>query len=222
MEEYVYKELKLAIFNRKIPLQTHLSEELLAEAFNVSRTPIRSVIKRLQYERIIQIIPNKGAFIYQPTQKEIEEVFHLRTLLEIEAIKFACKLATPEELEELESLTYLEEKLYKKGEYSQGIQVTSQFHQGVIEINKSHLMSKYSKELINITNIYLAFHDSANTESPLCPSEHREIIEAIRNKDEDQAVLKFLDHFNTVKGHLNFSKENADISFTNIFKPFEK
>ncbi len=74
IEQYVYEEIKTAIFNRKIPVKMQLSEEQLAEAFAVSRTPIRSVLKKLQYEKLIHIHPNKGAFINLPSSKEIEEV----------------------------------------------------------------------------------------------------------------------------------------------------
>ena len=81
LEEYIYSEIKNAIFNRKIPLNSQLNEELLSEAFEVSRTPIRAVLKKLQYEKIVQSIPNKGTYIYQPTKKDIQDVFQLRVIL---------------------------------------------------------------------------------------------------------------------------------------------
>ncbi|MGD8189469.1 GntR family transcriptional regulator [Brevibacillus ginsengisoli] len=222
MEDFVYHQIKLAILNRKIPLKTQLGEEQLAEAFQVSRTPIRSALKRLQYEKMVQILPNKGAVINQPTPKEIEEVFHLRTILEVESVKLACRKATEEQLKQLEALTLLEEELYKNGEYGRAIEVTSEFHQGLIRLSGNELIENYSQELINITNIHLAYHDSAEKESPLCPSEHRSIIKAIRQKDEEEAVRKFLDHFTTVRKHLESNKEMKAIDFTEVFKPFSK
>ncbi|MET3288635.1 UNVERIFIED_CONTAM: DNA-binding GntR family transcriptional regulator [Brevibacillus sp. OAP136] len=220
MEEFVYEQIKSAILNRKIPLKTQLGEEQLAEAFKVSRTPIRSALKRLQYEKMVQILPNKGAVINQPTQKEIEEVFHLRTILEVDAVKRACQMASEDQLKELESLTYVEEELYKDGEYGRAIEVTSAFHQGLIRLSGNELIEKYSQELINITNIHLAYHDSAKKESPLCPSEHRSIINAIRKKDEQEAVSKFLEHFTTVRKHLESDKDVNAVDFTEVFKPF--
>ncbi|MFT9846361.1 GntR family transcriptional regulator [Aneurinibacillus sp. REN35] len=222
LEDYVYESIKSAILTRKIPLKMHLSEEHLAEAFSVSRTPIRTVLKRLHYEKMIQLLPNKGAFINQPSTKEIEDVFQLRTLLETEAVKIACRNATEEQLDELESLTYAEEELYKQDKYDKAIQITSDFHQAIVMVSGNEIMGNYSRELINITNVYLAYHEHADKESPLCPNEHRMIIQAIRKRDEAEAVRVFLEHFTTVKKHLNFKKENEEITLSDIFKPYSK
>lgn len=219
LEEYIYQEIKSAILNRKVPVTMQLAEEQLAEAFHVSRTPIRSVLKRLQYEKIIRIFPNKGAYINQPSEKEMQEVFQLRALIETEAVRVACRVAKESELDELESVTYEEEKAYKLNEYAQGIQLTSDFHQGIVQICGNELMAGYSQELINISNIYLALHDSADNESPFCSREHRSILKAIREKDEAKAVQELLEHFGTVKKHLDFNKELEAVQFTDIFKP---
>ncbi|MFZ7942562.1 GntR family transcriptional regulator [Neobacillus sp. 19] len=223
LENYIYEEIQSAILKRKIPLDTHLSEEQLAEAFNVSRTPIRSVLKRLNYEKTIRFIPNKGAFINNPSEKEMADVFQLREIIEIQAVKFACRNASMEQLEELESLTYLEEKLYREDQYDKAIQITSEFHYRLICLVGNELMKEYSKELINISNIHLAYHDHADKESPRCPNEHREIIKAIRKGDEEDAIRVFLEHFKTVKSHLALNSNNKqNISFKDIFEPYQK
>src|SRR5699024_2071632 len=180
LEEYIYSEIKNAIFNRKIPLNSQLNEELLSEAFEVSRTPIRAVLKKLQYEKIVQSIPNKGTYIYQPTKKDIQDVFQLRVILEKESIKLACKTATEEQIKELEELTIKEEEYFKKGEYGKGIEFTSNFHQKLLMLSGNEFMARYNQELINITNIYLAFHDTAKKESSDSPEEHRVILNALR------------------------------------------
>jgi DNA-binding GntR family transcriptional regulator len=222
LEEYIYQEIKSAILNRKIPVIMQLAEEQLGEAFKVSRTPIRSVLKRLQYEKMIRIVPNKGAYINQPSEKEIQEAFQLRTIIETEAVKMACRVAVETQLCDLDTLTYEEEKLYKLDEYAKGIQLTSEFHQGIVLLCGNELMAGYSQELINISNIYLALHDSADTESPFCSIEHRQIIQAIREKDEDKAVRELLNHFTTVKEHLDFNKEPETVQFSDMFKPISK
>jgi DNA-binding GntR family transcriptional regulator len=222
LEEYIYQEIKSAILNRKIPVTMQLAEEQLGEAFKVSRTPIRSVLRRLQYEKIINIIPNKGAFINTPSEKEIQEIFQLRIILETEAVRIACRVAVETQLQELDALTFEEEKLYKQIEYAKGIQLTSDFHQGIVLMCGNELMANYSQELINISNIYLALHDSADTESPFCSREHRSIVQAIREKDEEKAVRELVNHFATVKTHLEFDKEPETLHFVDIFKPVSK
>jgi DNA-binding GntR family transcriptional regulator len=219
LEDQICHEIKMAILNRKIGPNTHLSEEQLAEVFNVSRTPIRHVLKRLQYEKIIQILPNRGAFIYEPTLKEIEEVFHLRTVLEVEAVRLACRTATEAQLEKLEELTYLEEELYKQGEYAKILPVTNQVHLGIVELSGSELMLNYCKGLCSLSDVYLAFYDHV-TESPFGPSEHRKIIQYIRERNVEEAQKHFLDHFSTVKEHLIYQNhKEQSIDLRSIFKP---
>lgn len=222
MEDYVYNELKRAIFNRQIPLNAQLNEELLSEAFKVSRTPIRSVLRRMQHEKIIQIIPRKGAYINQPTFQEIENVFQLRTLIEKEAIKIACREATDKELKALESLTYEEEELFRSGNYADGLRVTSEFHLNLVKLTNNHLMIEYSQELINITNIYLVFHETAKKESPRSPEEHREIVRAIQKRNEKEALRLFDEHIKSTKDNLNRNMNENTAEFYKIFKPYDK
>ncbi len=222
LEDYVYEEIKKAILNRKIPPKMQLNEEQLAEVFNVSRTPIRNVLRRLQYEKLVQIIPNKGAYIYEPTVEEIEEVFYLRTILELEAVKLACKVATAEQLDELEKLTYLEEQLYKQGEYGDALPVTTNIHLGMVEMSGNKLMLEYCNELCNLTNVFLAFYDSVQTESPLAPCEHRNIIAAIRERDEEKAVNMFMEHFSRVKSYLRYNHKDIPINLADIFQPYKQ
>lgn len=218
-EDHIYNEIKLAILNRRIGPKTHLSEEQLAEVFNVSRTPVRQVLKRLQYEKIVEILPNKGAYIYEPSLKEIEEVFHIRTILELEGVRLACLNASNEKLKELEEFTYLEEELYRRHEYEKVLQVNNQVHLGIVETSGIDLLLSKCKELCNLSDIYLAYYDHV-TESPFGPSEHREIIRAIMERDYPKAEKKFLDHFSNVKEHLIYSnKKEQRIDLKDIFNP---
>lgn len=222
LKEHVYNELKQAIFSRKIPLNTQLNEELLAEVFNVSRTPIRSVLNRMQYEKIIQIIPHKGAYIYQPTQKEFEDVLYLRTVLEKEAIKIACEKATEEQINELEEYTFKEEKLYKNGDYADGIRTSTEFHHKLVTITENDFMIQYNQELMNITNIYIVFHENTIQESPRSPEEHRGIVNAIKKRDEKKALELFDLHFDSIRANLSKDQSESSVDFSRIFKPYPK
>lgn len=220
LEDYVYTEIKNAIFNKKIPLHYQLNEELLSDAFKVSRTPIRAVLKRMKHEKIVYSIPNKGTYIYQPNQEEIDDVFQLRIIMEKKAVEIACQNASDEQLDKLEGLTAQEEEEYSKGEYGKGIELTSQFHQKLIELSSNKLMAAYNQELLNITNIYLVFHDIAKRECPLSPEEHRSIIHALRKRDIDASIQAVDDHYESVIKNLKYQGPDNDVQFKEIFKPY--
>lgn len=222
LEEYIYKEIKIAIFSRKIGPHTVLSEEQLAEAFNVSRTPVRHVLKRLHYEKIVVIKPKIGVSIYEPSKEEMEEVFYVKMILEKEALKITSNHITEEQLGKLEEMTYIEEKHYQVGEYYEGLTVANNFHNELLKLSANELLLKYYMELTDLTNLYLAFYDTVR-EYPPGPVEHRQIIQALRSKNHDRIEKEVVDHWTRVKEYMvydNVAKEEIDLK--TIFNPIKK
>ena len=103
-EDSVYRKLKTAIRKRYIRQGSQLVEIALAQQLGVSRTPVRSAIKRLEAEGLVNSIPNRGAFVITPTQKEIEETFLVRAQLEIMATRLTTANITKKQIQELRNL----------------------------------------------------------------------------------------------------------------------
>lgn len=75
-----YQELKRIILEHQVPLGGKLNEGELAVALGISRTPVREAINRLQKEGLVEIYPQKGAFVVQLTEKDILELFLIRRI----------------------------------------------------------------------------------------------------------------------------------------------
>lgn len=222
LEEYIYEEIKKAIFSRKIGPNAVLSEEQLAEAFSVSRTPVRHVLKRMHYEKFVEIKPKKGVTIYEPTVKEMEEVFLIKKILEKEALKDAAEKVSAEQLQMLEQMTYEEEEFYKQGSYYEALLKGNQFHIEIIKLCGNDLLLRYYKELTDLTNLYLAFYDHV-PDDPIGPSEHRKIIEAISRKDKKQIEKEVVHHWDRVKEFMVYNSEkNTTVDLKAIFKPMKE
>jgi DNA-binding GntR family transcriptional regulator len=86
MEENVYNHIKKAILARKLAPGKQLVENNLSNSLGVSRTPIRNAIKRLSIEGLVDIIPNRGAFVTNPTKEEMIQAYELRAKLEYIAV----------------------------------------------------------------------------------------------------------------------------------------
>jgi DNA-binding GntR family transcriptional regulator len=71
-----------------------LRQEELANRFGVSRLPIRDALFRLEAEGLVDIYPNRGAFVISLSPREVEEIYHLRVLLEGDAIELAVPRMT--------------------------------------------------------------------------------------------------------------------------------
>lgn len=81
-----------------------LNEKALAEEFGVSRTPVREVILRLQYEKLLEIIPRGGIFVKKIDFQELKDIFLTRILVEGEVAKLATIHKTQDQLREIEEI----------------------------------------------------------------------------------------------------------------------
>lgn len=219
LEEKIYREIKSAILNGKIGPKTQLGEEQLAEAFNVSRTPIRHVLKLLKHEKIVEVIPKKGIFIYEPTFKEVLEAFQIRKALELEAVRVASLNPNKEKIKEIEELTYLEERYYEKFDYEKGNSITTSVHLEIAKLSGNDMLYDYCKEIGEKISIYLGFYDHQRENFP-CAHEHRQILKAIKegNSEEAQSLMEL--HTQRVIEDLKFHK-NETVNIKEIFKPIK-
>jgi DNA-binding GntR family transcriptional regulator len=88
--------LRAAIRNGTLAPGARLVEQDLAEMLEVSRIPVREAIQRLVEEGLVTKIPHRGAFVYLPTRKEIEEISSLRVVLESFIVERAIERWQPE------------------------------------------------------------------------------------------------------------------------------
>ncbi|KAJ51872.1 GntR family transcriptional regulator [Clostridium tetanomorphum DSM 665] len=128
MEEVVYETLKNAILNRSLAPGTQLIESTIADRMEVSRTPIRNAIKRLALEGFVTIIPNRGAFIIQPSLEEIIQAYKMREELECIAIKFGIDKIVEDDINILENLVKKELEALTKKDIIEYFSVNKKFH----------------------------------------------------------------------------------------------
>lgn len=206
LEKKIYLTIKKAIINRELAPGEKLSEDSLAKVLQVSRTPIRSALKRLSYEGLVQIIPNRGAFVTQPTVKEVKEVFEMRVLLEGYAVEKACQNIHLQEeaINKLEKFIHLEELAYKNSQFDQVLEHVLDFHVEIANLANNDVLKKNIQELIALTNIYSTFYSDINLDEPNSPAEHREIVEAIKKRDAPLAKQIMTKHIEAIQGRLNF------------------
>ncbi|WP_346774035.1 GntR family transcriptional regulator [Brevibacillus sp. SYP-B805] len=205
-EEEIYRVLKEAIFNAELSPGTQLVETSLAEAFGVSRTPIRAVLQRLKYESLIKLVPNRGAFVYCPSPDEAEQIFSLRTLLEGEAARLAAEHATPQQLEEMETFLHQEREYYRQKENHKALKAIADFHLTLAEASHNPFLISYLRQLISLSHIIFTFYDTTDQGEPHSMDEHGAILEAIKNRDGRLAAELASSHIHEIKGDVDFSK----------------
>lgn len=203
----IYRDIKLAITQHKLLPNMQLVEDALAEAFGVSRTPIRNVLRRLAMEKLVTVIPYRGAFVSCPSVEEARAVFEMRRVIESSMIRKLCGIVVPEQVAQLKAL--VKEELYAShsGDVVGALDVTVDFHLKLAEMADNAYYYHFLEELISLTAVIIALY---GTNQSFC-HDHEDLVGAIGRRDADQASKIMTDHLLQIEHSLNFA-----ISTTNV------
>jgi len=194
-EDTVYLKIKNAIRKRYIKQGSQLVEGSLAQNLGVSRTPVRSAIRRLEADGLVKSIPNRGAFVITPTLREIEETFLVRGHLEQMAACLAAKSITPGQIAILNELIEKEAIIFEKQDLDEYYLVNDTFHLKIAEFSNNGVLTSYVHTLLDRTRIFLILFDPFSKLS-ISPSlaDHQSIVEALENHDQDGAAETVAKH----------------------------
>lgn len=183
----VFHRLREDILSGKYKEGDELKEVAIGEELGVSRTPVREAFRQLELEGLIQIIPNKGAYVTGITEKDVKDIYMIRSLLEGLCARWTCEHITDEQMEEMEENIYLSKFHADKGHLEQLAELDNRFHEILYEACNSkmleHQLRDFHEYVLRVRKKTLS---NANR-GPKSNEEHEMIMEAIRAKDADKA-----------------------------------
>ena len=197
-----YQKIKAAILNEIYEPNQILNERKLAEEFQISRTPVREALKILEGEGWVKIIPWKGAIVNQITQKEIDEIFQIRLIIEPAIIELLQNKIDYKKRAYLDKLYENQKKTKTKKEF---ILADREFHMTFAEWTENLQLIEMVKGLND--RIYMVGHkainskDSKREEESL--EEHYKIIQALKNNDIMLAKNFMIAHVIETKNNIN-------------------
>lgn len=133
--EEVAELLRQRIFNRELVPGSWIDELKIADAYGISRTPLREALKVLATEGLVTMKMRRGAYVTEVNEKDLSDVFHLMAVLEADAAGAVARHATDEQIQELEALHHELEKAAKdlKG-YIKFFTINEAFHIKLLQI----------------------------------------------------------------------------------------
>ncbi|MBZ5202554.1 GntR family transcriptional regulator [Planomicrobium chinense] len=194
LPQQAYIVIQKAIRNLQLqPNEAFLEREII-EMLEMSRTPVREALIRLEMDRWIRLIPRKG-FTVEPIVKEnIEQLCQIAEALEGVAAELATLHISEEQLEILDSLIANQEKYLKENNLKAYLDIDNQFHNLIVESSRNerlkNIMDSHSDQL------YRARLSTINErELPVRSiKEHRAIVAAMRAQDSKAAQLLMHSH----------------------------
>lgn len=98
IRDMIYDRLREAVFNGELKPGDRLVESELGDRMNVSRTPVREALRKLEMEGIVEYLPRKGVVVKGFSREDIIEIYSIRQALEVMATLVAAERITPKEL----------------------------------------------------------------------------------------------------------------------------
>ena len=187
LEEMVYKKLEDEILSGIHTRGKPLTEMSLTRRLGVSRTPVRGALHRLSEDGLVELIPNKGAVVVGVNTQDLVDIYNIRMRLEGLASKCSAARISDEQLKRLKESVELSEFYINKEDADKLKELDTQFHTIIYNCSGNHLLSKILTELHRKTKAYRRLSLSVPGRLVSSIEEHREIYEAIAEKDGERA-----------------------------------
>lgn len=200
----VFHKLREDILSGKYEEHEELKEVAIGEEMGVSRTPVREAFRQLELEGLIQIIPNRGAYVTGITEKDVKDIYMMRSLLEGLCARWATEHITAEQMDEMEENVYLAEFHAGKGHLEQLAALDNRFHEIMYEACNSKILEHQLKDLHQYVLRVRKKTLSSASRGPQSNEEHKGICEAIKEKNADLAEK--LAHQHMINAYENMVK----------------
>ena len=187
LREVVSEALRVAITDGTLKPGERLMEIQLAEELGVSRTPIREAIRRLELEGFLVMVPRRGTYVADLSIKDINEVFEIRTALDVLAAGLAAERITEEELEEMERLLVRIGEFIDVGDADKIVEADGQFHDVLYKASRNDrlvgIINNLREQFTRFRSISMAY--PGRLKDTL--EEHRRVVEAIAQRNPELA-----------------------------------
>jgi DNA-binding GntR family transcriptional regulator len=204
-EEEIVGRIFEAIIDQRLPPGTKLSEAALCKAFGVGRMRIRQTLLLLASSEVVEILPNRGAFVASPSAEQAREVFEARLMIEPNVARLAAERATDDDLIILGRHLKLEHEAHLAGKRRDAIRLSGQFHVLLAEISDNTVALRMVKELVTRTSLIIGIFGSPGVSN--CRDEdHDEIFDAFRSREGELAARLMADHLRHIEEHLELNK----------------
>ena len=196
-KENVYKELKLKIFNEEIPPGTWLIERELCEKYNLSRTPVREILRILASDGLITLEPTKRYSVRKLGFEEIVEIFHARESVEGMAARLSCLRGDQDFLSKIEKIKNQLERIDIDKDTYRGMETGHRLHNTIIKAAGNKILYGFYEKLNNLAALTRNLTVRSVEIERNSRNDHIAIAQAILEKDEEKCEHAMREHIKT-------------------------
>src|SRR5208283_5157937 len=199
----IVERIVAAVMDQRLAAGAKLPEAPLCEAFESSRTQIRRVLVVLAERGVVTLHAHRGAFVASPDAEEARNVFDARRAIERAIVLAAAQRIDAGTLRELSANARAGGAAEARGDRSESIRLSGQFHIRLAEVAGNSVLTKFLEELVARTSLIIGLYGSHSVRS-CAEAEHAAVIEALAERDGARAA-------ELMEGHLRHIERALDI-----------
>lgn len=209
-DDQVFHQIYNAIYVHDLPPGTKLKEEQLAKIFGVGRTRLRKTLFRLADLKVLTFVPNKGAFVSEPTAVEAREVFDARRMVESHIVRTLANASDASIPKKLDRQLAKEHEARTNGDLPTVIRECGNFHLMLAELAGLAVLGEFLHELVSRTSLICMLYERGPPEN--CEfEEHRDLVKAIAEGRGDDAAGLMEVHLAGIENRLDLSPRKKKV-----------
>jgi DNA-binding GntR family transcriptional regulator len=204
VEQSAARQILDAIADRRLPPGTKLAEDELSRIFDVSRERVRRILLVLSQHGIVQLEPNRGAFVAVPTIRERHDAFQLRNLLERHVVTVLCaqkRAVRTSIVKSLRSHIADEREAIAAGDRALQVRLSGDFHLKLAAFTSNLLLLRALRDVMTRMSLALAAQSPLVSELDCSINEHQPLVDAIEAGDTELAVRLMQEHLAHVESN---------------------
>jgi DNA-binding GntR family transcriptional regulator len=194
LRELTLEKMREAIVDLVFAPGHRLVERDLCDQLGVSRTIVREVLRHLETEGLVTVLPNRGPIVAKPTAEEALQIYEIRGLLEAAAARACAESKNPEIIAGLERALQKIRKAYMQGGGRRVLAATNEFYRCLfIGANRTvawGIVSSLTARINHLRSMTIA----TPGRSAEGPAQMQRIVDKIRKGDKEGAFQASLDH----------------------------
>jgi len=196
LAEQAYNLIKRDIITCALDPGLQIAQSHLVERYQMSLTPVRDALKRLEQENLVQSIPRFGYIIAPITIEDVQDIFEMRLILEKSVARLAAQRASQQQLETIHKSAHFTYRYQDRQSYQEFLELNAEFHTSIAFTTGNRRLSESIARLLDgMTRIFhlgLELKDSGEE----MQSEHIRLSEALVKRDADAAEALVVEQIN--------------------------
>lgn len=200
LTEIAVAELRTRIIDGRLQLGEALSENALAAELGISKTPVREALLQLKLEKLVDVLPQRGTYVFRMAPDQVAMISELREILETSAVATAIARNHAALLERMSAVFEDMSAAFERDDNAAYRVLDGEFHQAMIELaGNPYLSDAYAQVGFRTQALRARLSDEAGL-NRISFRDHREMLKLI--KARELAPLQTL-----IRAHINQTRQ---------------